>query len=341
MEMDFRRWLKSSAPIILAILALAAFYIMNMSSPLMTRLSDIKWLNQLTSAEKPPTLFLYISWFFTQFSLSPIDSITLSILTIFILLPSATFYLAKEITGDYSASFLAGFIAIIFPSHVWSTYSSNYSSLLGLLLTSFALILLCKDVNSIKKASLMALISFLTSLADFVSGLILFATCLTYWLSQLISERKPSSTEFYPLFSASSLTLLPIARISTFEPPAAPLPIILGVLASAAGLLLLLKNRKIFLLAALWLLSSIIVSSLLYFPLIYLYTSLPIAVSSMALLPESRKKAVVLSGEGGEDYVEVDVGKVAGLALLSLILLSLFILAILASISSTSFSMTR
>ena len=321
MKGDFRR-LKSLAPIILAILALIAFYIINVGPPLMTRLSDIKWLNQLTSP-KSPTLFLYISWFFTQLSLSPINSITLSILMIFILLPLATFYLAKEITGDYFASFLAGFIAIIFPSHIWTTCSSYYSSLLGLLLTSFALMLLCRDINSLEKASLMALISFLTSFADLISGLILFVTCLTYWLSYSVLERRFSSVQFYPLFSAPSLIPFPFAEVLTFDPPATPLPIILGVLASAVGLFLLLKNRKIFLLTASWLFSSILISGLAHFPLIYLYTSLPIAVSSLALLPECKKKAVIVSGEGEEYHVEVDVGKVAGLALLSLIILSM------------------
>jgi hypothetical protein len=323
MKMDFRG-LKSSAPIILAILALIAFYIINLGSPLMTRLSDIKWLNQLTSpfTEKSPTLFLYISWFFTQFSLSPINSITLSILIVFILLPLATFYLAKGILGDYFASFLAGFIVLTFPSHVWSTCSSHYSSLLGSLLTSFALMLLCKDMSSIKKASLIALISFLTSFADLVSGLILFATCLTYWLSYSILERRFSLAQFYPLFSAPSLILFPFTEVLTFEPPATPLPITLGVLASVVGLFLLLRNRKIFLLTASWLFSSMLVSGLVHFPLIYLYASLPIAVSSLALLPECRKEAVVLSVEGEEHHVEVDVGKVAGLALLCLIVLS-------------------
>jgi hypothetical protein len=321
MEIDFRRGLKSSAPIILTILALIVFYIINMSSPFMMKFSSIKWLNQLTDpfTGKPPTLFLYISWFFTQFSISPINSITFSTLIIFILLPLAAFYLEKAVVGDDFSSFLAGFVTIMFPSHVWSICSSNYSSLLGLLLTSFTIMLLCKGVNPVKRVFLMVLTSFLTSLADSISGLILFATCLTYWLLHLILERKPSLTEFYPLFSAPSLIFFPLTKTLIFEPPTTLLPIILGFLASAAGLLLL-KNREIFLLTASWLFSSMLVPSLIYSPLIYSYASLPIAVSSMTLLAESRRGAIILDGE--ENYVEVDVGKAAGLALLSLIVLS-------------------
>ncbi|MEM4005839.1 MAG: hypothetical protein QXM43_09470, partial [Desulfurococcaceae archaeon] len=93
MQMISRK-LNVIAPIFLIIISVVTLYVMNYSYFLLAKPLDIRWLNQIANpfVAKDSIAFSCINWFFTQFSLSPIDSIKASVLLILILLSLTTFY---------------------------------------------------------------------------------------------------------------------------------------------------------------------------------------------------------------------------------------------------------
>lgn len=317
--------LQSLAPVFLSASALIVFYVLNRDFLSAAKPADVRWLKNL---EAPlignVSLLSYLSWFFMQFSLSPMNSLTLSTALIFLSLPLAAFYLVRNITGDIKASFFAGVIALSFPSHIWVMYNSHYQSLLGIVFESLIVILILGGLKSIKRAVIIPIIGFLIALTDLMSGLVISATCVLHSLSQFILERKIRREHLHPLLSLTSLASFMFAEIQTFEPSASTLPLMIGIPLGIAGLFLLRHQRSFSLLLS-WLFSSVSVPLVAHSPMALLYTSIPIAVSSSTLLPTCLREALHVGKELDEYHVELDAGKVAGILLCALLLFSAII----------------
>lgn len=321
------RKLNVIAPIFLIIISVVTLYVMNYSYFLLAKPLDIRWLNQIANpfVAKDSIAFSCINWFFTQFSLSPIDSIKASVLLILILLSLTTFYLLRKVSGDYLSSFLAAFLAILFPSHIWLICTSNYHVLFGLSLISLAFLFVYEsNKEPLKKATLALIFGLLISFTDILSSLTFFLSSFIYWLMLIISQRGISLENSYPLFSAISLVSLIFARIHIIEPLVAPLPIVIGVLMSILSMFLLFKEKRGLIICA-WFLSSILIAILTRSPLIFLYTALPAIVLSFTLFAKYLRKAIVISEEEEEFHVEIDLLKLGGLILIALLFVSALI----------------
>ncbi|MEM2569750.1 MAG: hypothetical protein QXT67_07435 [Candidatus Bathyarchaeia archaeon] len=220
---------------------------------------------------------------------------------------------------------MAAFLTTLFPSHIWLICTSNYHILLGLSLIPLALLYIYENNGEMpRKAALTLIFSLLISFTDILSALIFFLSSLMYWLVSITFQRKISLKNSYPLLSAASLIPLIFTKIQIVEPPITPLPIVIGVSMSVLAAFLLLREKKGYIICS-WLLSSIFIAILMWSPLIFLYAALPMITLSFTLFATRLKKAVIVSEEKEELYLEIDLLGVGGLMLILLLFASTLI----------------
>lgn len=310
--------------IALAIISVIVIYVIDLSYLLLTKPSDILWLNQVTnpSGAENSILFSFIAWFFWQFSITPVYSIRISAGLVLALLPLTTFYLLRRVSRDLVSSFVGALLVILFPSYSWLICTSNYHILLGLSLTSLAFSYLLEDnINLFRRIIIISVLGFLISLSDILSALVFFTSSLILWFALLLHQKRFSLEEAYPLFSAASLIPLAFFKIHVAKPPIMPLPMIIGMLMSVPAIIMLVRERKRYAIC-LWFFSSILVATLTHFSLVIIYVALPMIVLLSMLFKKCSERAVILIEEKEELNIELDLSKIVGLLLLLLLFAS-------------------